>query len=207
MYEFQYLPFGLSSAPRVFTKLLKPVTALLRQRGLHLILYHVADGSVQSRIEDISEVSPTAPAVVGVQNELGQICSLQDSIPRVHGELSGDVHVATNGESGQNQSGLQGQLRQPSTTVQELSRMIGHLTATVQAILPAPLCYRQLQRLKNKTFRTSHSYSTKVILEPGARQDQQWWKDHLNKWNGKAVLHQPPDMFMETDASLLGWGA
>ena len=39
MYEFQCLPFGLSSAPRVFTKLLKPVTALLRQRGLRLILY------------------------------------------------------------------------------------------------------------------------------------------------------------------------
>ena len=72
---------------------------------------HVADGPVQSRIEDIREVSPTAPAVVGVQNQLGQICSLshtEDSIPRVHGELSGDVHVATKGESGQNQSGLQG---------------------------------------------------------------------------------------------------
>ena len=69
---------------------------------------HVADGLVQSRIEDIREVSTTAPAVVGVQNELGQICSLQDSIPRVHGKLSGDIHVATKGESGQNQSGLQG---------------------------------------------------------------------------------------------------
>ena len=69
---------------------------------------HVADGSVQSRIEDIREVSPTVPAVVGVQNELGQICSLQHSIPWVHGEISGDVHVTTKGESGQNQSGLQG---------------------------------------------------------------------------------------------------
>ena len=39
MYKFQCLPFGLRSAPRVFTKLLKPVIALLHQRGLHLILY------------------------------------------------------------------------------------------------------------------------------------------------------------------------
>ena len=30
IYEFRCLPFGLSSAPRVFTKLLKPVMALLR---------------------------------------------------------------------------------------------------------------------------------------------------------------------------------
>jgi hypothetical protein len=29
-YEFQCLPFGLSSAPRAFTKLIKPIVALLR---------------------------------------------------------------------------------------------------------------------------------------------------------------------------------
>ena len=34
VYEFQCLSFGLSSAPRVFTKLLKPVMALLRQKRL-----------------------------------------------------------------------------------------------------------------------------------------------------------------------------
>ena len=39
VYEFQCLPFGLSSAPRVFTKLLKPVMALLRQRGLRSMIF------------------------------------------------------------------------------------------------------------------------------------------------------------------------
>ena len=39
LYEFQCLPFGLSSAPRVFTKLLKPVVALLRRRGIRCILF------------------------------------------------------------------------------------------------------------------------------------------------------------------------
>jgi len=38
-YKFQSLPFGLSSAPRVFTKTLKPVVAFLRQIGLRLIVY------------------------------------------------------------------------------------------------------------------------------------------------------------------------
>ena len=35
-YMFQYLPFSLSAAPRVFTKLLKPVVRFLRQNGFHL---------------------------------------------------------------------------------------------------------------------------------------------------------------------------
>ena len=39
MLEFACLPFGLETAPRVFTKLMKLVIALLRQRGFHLIIY------------------------------------------------------------------------------------------------------------------------------------------------------------------------
>jgi len=38
-YRFQCLPFGLSAAPRVFTKLLKPVVGFLRQNGCRLIIY------------------------------------------------------------------------------------------------------------------------------------------------------------------------
>ena len=37
--EFCCLPFGLATAPRVFTKLMKPVVAALRQRGIRLIIY------------------------------------------------------------------------------------------------------------------------------------------------------------------------
>lgn len=37
--EFSCLPFGLASAPREFTKLLKPVWSILRQRGIRLIVY------------------------------------------------------------------------------------------------------------------------------------------------------------------------
>jgi len=38
-YQFTCLPFGLSSAPWVFTKTLKPALALLRQKGVRLIAY------------------------------------------------------------------------------------------------------------------------------------------------------------------------
>jgi len=39
IYKFQCLPFGLSAAPRVFTKLLKPVVGFWRQIGCCLIIY------------------------------------------------------------------------------------------------------------------------------------------------------------------------
>ena len=39
LYEFLCLPFGLSSAPRTFTKLLKPVMSLIRQQGVRSIVF------------------------------------------------------------------------------------------------------------------------------------------------------------------------
>ena len=38
-YAFQGLPFRLNTASRVFTKLLKPVAAYLRKRGIRIIVY------------------------------------------------------------------------------------------------------------------------------------------------------------------------
>ena len=39
VYQFQCLPFGLTSAPRVFIKVLKPVMEMLRHMGIQLIAY------------------------------------------------------------------------------------------------------------------------------------------------------------------------
>ena len=37
--QFRCLPFGLACAPWVFTKILKPIAAQLRQLGMRLIVY------------------------------------------------------------------------------------------------------------------------------------------------------------------------
>jgi hypothetical protein len=39
VYQYVCLPFGLSSAPRIFTKLMKPIIAHLRKLGIRLLIY------------------------------------------------------------------------------------------------------------------------------------------------------------------------
>ncbi len=39
------------------------------------------------------------------------------------------------------------------------------------------------------------------------RADLQWWCDNLAEWNGRQIQNQLPDLEIETDASLQGWGA
>ena len=51
MYQFNCLPFSLSSAPWVFTKTLKPVIALLRELGVRLIAYIDDNNSHPGRVQ------------------------------------------------------------------------------------------------------------------------------------------------------------
>ena len=39
LWQFTVLPFGLNSAPYIFTKLMKPVIATLRKLGIRMVLY------------------------------------------------------------------------------------------------------------------------------------------------------------------------
>ncbi|KAI8490473.1 hypothetical protein Bbelb_317410 [Branchiostoma belcheri] len=39
IWEFQALPFGLNCAPRVFTKVTKPILAVIRSRGIRIVIY------------------------------------------------------------------------------------------------------------------------------------------------------------------------
>jgi len=45
-YQFKALPFGLCSAPRIFTKVLKPVAPFLRRKAIRVLIY--LDGAVKN---------------------------------------------------------------------------------------------------------------------------------------------------------------
>ena len=38
-YQFKALPFGLCSAPKIFTQLMKPITAFLRRKSIRVLIY------------------------------------------------------------------------------------------------------------------------------------------------------------------------
>ena len=81
------------------------------------------------------------------------------------------------------------------------------MTATLPAIHQAPLWYRGLQYLKNQTFRIYQSFEATVFLNQEAFLELDWWSSRTNLIAGKKIQTQEPDMVIETDASMMGWGA
>ena len=212
-YEFQCLPFGLSSAPRVFTKLMKPVMALLRQQGIRSVIFL---DDILLMAESRLELEQWTQETLALLRLLGFRINWEKSqlVPTQVITYLGFIIDATRmkltlpeEKVQQIITDCQSATNKGRVTVRELSKLIGRMSATMLAVLPAPLCYRGLQQLKNRAFATSQSYETTVTLTKEAIVELRWWTRMLRDWNGRPILPPTPDLIIETDASLLGWGA
>ena len=153
--EFACLPFGVASAPRIFTKLMKPVVALLRRSGIRLIIY----------LDDILFMNQTPTGLqrdmstaIHLLENLGFVINLTKSQlkPTQTLEFLGFIVDTKNmtlvlpqGKVTAIKDLCSQMLSQTELTVRDIARLIGKLTASIQAIFLAPLHYRQLQSLKN----------------------------------------------------------
>ena len=85
----------------------------------------------------------------------------------------------------------------------DLSRPLGKLNDAKQVISPAPLFYRKLQYCLNRALEGGTDYSVPASLTHSAKEELEWWQEHLTRWNGRGLLAKNPDMVIETDASTI----
>lgn len=71
----------------------------------------------------------------------------------------------------------------PVVSGRRLPQLVSMLSATIPAVLPAPLHYRGLQHLKHQALRQG-GYDSLIPLSPEAQNDLQWWAQNLHLVNG-----------------------
>jgi len=212
-YMFQVCPFGLGSAPRLFTKILKPVVSFLRRIGIRLIMY-LDDCLILNQDQD--RLIRDRDTALWVLQMLGFVINWNKSslIPTRCLEFLGFQVDSTTmslllpmDKIQDIQHRCSEMIKKPSTTVRQLAKLIGKLTATAQAVLPAPLFYRRLQMQKSKALLLNkQSYEAEVHLTAECRQELRWWIEELSNCNGKAIMRTQPDLVITSDASKTGWG-
>ena len=77
LHEFICLPFGLSSAPRVFTKVLKPFVGAVRNKGIRLVIY-LDDMAIISSYRELS--LEESAIVIQILESLGFIINKEKSV-------------------------------------------------------------------------------------------------------------------------------
>ncbi|XP_064461987.1 uncharacterized protein LOC135372255 [Ornithodoros turicata] len=211
-YQWNVLPFGLTSAPRVFTKLMKPVVAYLRSRGVRLVIY----------LDDIliMDQSPchllaTTSFVVDFLHALGFIVNQSKShLVPTRKLLFLGFEVSTSPEptlglplgKGQTITQELKALLQGPRRARHLAKVIGLLSATSLAILEAPLHLRSLQSLLHQTLKQG-SYESTITLTVEATKDLQWWSKKLLSCPTRPLREKSVVQIIQSDSSLRGWGA
>ena len=212
-YLFRSLAFGLAPAPRVFTKVMKPVVGLFRRLGIRLIIYLddmlVMNKCVSGLQEDLRFVRLTLENLGLVINvEKSQLLPVQkiEFLGYIVDSVSMTLSLPR-AKIDKIKKKCNALLREPSTTVRKVSSLLGCFTDSLQAFFQAPLHYRMLQKDKHLALNQNKSYESKVQLSPGSIEEIKWWISNLEALNGRAILTPVPELSIETDASRQGWGA
>ena len=190
-FQFQVLPFGLASAPLVFTKLLQPVIGFLRQQGVRLLIFlddillfaHCQELLIQhnqlvtSTLHSFGFSLNNKKCIIEPTQKiefLGFVIHSQKMKLTLHSQKV--LKVVKECRHTNNIK---------SVTARHLAHVIGPMTSCLPAILPAPLHYRGLQRLRNHLLSRRRNYNACSILTPEAITDLDWWISHLPSNNGR----------------------
>ena len=172
------------------TKTLRPVAAKLREFGIRMVVY--LDDILVIANNQQEAVDHTSALIYTLEN-LGFIIHPEKSMtqPTQRVEFLGMVVDSTSMELQVSSSKIKkiraeakSILQSSNMSAREITRLIGKMTAVTQAIPPAPLFYRNLQRNVSQALaRSDQDYDAPCHHSLESKQVLQWWIDHLTEWN------------------------
>lgn len=215
LFQFTCLPNGLSCAPRLFTKILKPVYATLRKQG-HLNVGYIDDSYLQG--DTIHECETNITDTCGLFTRLGFMIHPKKSILKPVQSLiflgfvlnSVKMTVCLPTDKVFRIKERCGKLiKHVTISIQELAEVIGLLVSSFPGVLHGPLFYRNLENDKTMALRHNKgNYQAHVKLSQGSLEELQWWYDNIEQADyALCTPNAKIEITLYTDASNKGWGA
>lgn len=212
IFEYQCLPQGFTDAPRIFTKLTKPLMAALRSQGFSNCIY----------IDDLLLVGDSREEIE--HNVTSTIKLFDDAGFTIHPHksvFSGTHNIEFLGfnidsqqfcvkptklKSAKIVQKCKDILTQGIITIQELSEIVGKLVAIEPGNLYAKIFYKRLEIFKNLMLKKwKGNYNAKIKLTEDCKDDLKWWCMNIDKYP-KPISHKKCSLVLKCDASMNGWG-
>ena len=209
-YIFMVLPFGLSTACYVFTKMLRPLIRLWRGKGIRCVLY-IDDGIVmaQGREEANTESKVVRdslePAGLVVNEEKSCWAPSQDVVWLGFIWNMGTGCICIPEEKLKNLKGiLQEVEKAPCIRARQLASITGKIITMGLAVGPvARLRTRNMYCLLN----TRQSWQDLLQIEENVKDEFTFWVTCVDKINGQKLWRSPAAVrVVYSDASSTGYG-
>ena len=212
VFQFTCLPQGLSSAPRIFTKVLKPVFASLRKHG-HQIIGYIDDSLVVSNTAE--ELMSSVQTAANLFDSLGFTINLQKSVLRPTQQIeylgfildSCNMTVSLSERKKQKIKSLcQSVKMHPTCTVRDYAQLIGNLVAAVPGVDMAPLYIKRLEIEKALFLKQNKGdFDSVITVSSKALEDIDWWIENIESAE-KPIFRTEHSLVIQSDASNKGWG-
>lgn len=213
LWQFKALPNGLSSAPRLFTKVLKPVLAYLRMQG-HTVLAYLDDMLIVGK--DMLSAHTATQATITLLSELGFIIHSEKSVLHPAHELEFlGFHLDTDsmlislpeGKCDDITVACTSLLGEPRPSIRMVAKVVGKLVAALPAAQFGPLHYRYLELDKIRALkRNAGHFDRRMTLSDKARAELKWWVSHVHSVSN-CIYRPRAKIEIRSDASGQGWGA
>ena len=213
LFQFRVLPNGLACAPRIFTKLLNPIFANLRERGVECFPY-IDDSFVVADTKE--ECQQGVQALCTELEELGLVVHDEKSVLEPTRKLkflgfmldSEEMTVTLTQEKREKIGrAAQAILDKDNPSIREVAGLIGLMVAYSAGVEYGPSHYKQLELDKNRALvENKGNFDRPMKVSPQGVEDIKWWMNTVGSAERKVRL-ETPVLDLYTDASTEGWGA
>ena len=213
VFQFTSLPFGLATAPQVFTMIVKEVKLMALSRGLRLHQY-LDDWLIRSQSQEEAQVN--TQAVVDLTHSLGCIINQEKSElkpTQVFSFVGYEYHLDSALVKPTQERWLKLQdliLRLKSKhvlTARCLMSLIGLLASTEKMVPEGLLHMRPFQFHFKKHWRFPQSLDSLLPWTETISAHLKWWENPANMVKGTDLHPKDHSIQLFTDASNKGWGA
>lgn len=211
-YEFQCLPFGLCSAPLIFTKLMKPVATYLRKKGIMLVIYLDDLLCINKTFESCSH---DVKIITDLLEKLGFVININKS-DLVPSQLKTFLGFELNSTDMTLKLPLKKRLKvlemvdrysnKRLLPIRDFAKFLGLLTSSCPAVSYGWVYTKRFERTKYIALQKSNEdYDVNMIIPNYLEPDFSWWKTNI--MNASCPIRQNK-YYLEifSDASLTGWG-
>ena len=211
IYRYTGLVMGITSAPRIFTKIMKEVITVARSLGVRCVFY-IDDIIIIAH--NIQEAYIHTKIVMQILTKLGFTINYKKSelVPKQKIEFLGfmvnsiemTIEV-TNAKLKVILKMLKNLVNNKTCTIRHLAKVIGKLVALSPAIFPAKLYCRSLMQDRKLAYLNSGDWDGIVTIGENSIIELNWWLSSVKEWNGISVINEKPGSVGHTDASGIGW--
>ena len=190
-YEFTCLPFGYSLAPRVFTKIFKPVMAYFRFLGFRVIIFIddliLIASSYDECLQQLEVLKQTLCELGFTVNvEKSQLVPVNEIL--YLGFIINSIAMRLQLPAVKLEkivSACKALLAKHQRSVRDVAKLTGLLVSALPAVNYLEMHYRSLELCKTQTLSGSLDYDKTLSLSSQARSDLQWVIENIKLCNGK----------------------